>query len=167
MSEESRKASGSEESKGRRGADPSAMMSAGALEDQIQRLSQVASHPAVIAAIKELGELPEGERLNAAREIATPQALQERGVPLPDGFRVTTRYFEEPGTQIQNQIKLGEMGAPSVVDDLQRSAPDVLETIYRSRPDIYGELEGIPSQTATALTVCGSVGYIVCVSVGG
>jgi hypothetical protein len=148
-------------------ADPKAMLSEAALEEQIEALSQVASHPAVISAMKQIGELPETERLDAARELATPEALRERGVPLPAGFRITTRYFEEPGTQIQNQVKLGEVGAPSVLEELERKAPEALAVIKRSRPEMIGEFGGMRAPEAIGITVCGSIGYIACISVGG
>jgi hypothetical protein len=148
-------------------ADTKAMLSPAAIQEQIEALNQVASHPAVISAMKELAELPEEERLDAARRLATPEALRDRGASLPEGFRITTRYFEEPGASIQNQVKLGEIGAPSVLDELERKAPEALAAMRRSRPEMVEELGGLGVPEAAGLTVCLSAGTWVCVSVGG
>ncbi len=81
-----------------------------AIEEQIERLNKVASHPAMIAAVEELAALPVEERPEAARRIASPEALRERGVRFPDGDRITVSYLAESAAPAGNEVKLGEVG---------------------------------------------------------
>jgi hypothetical protein len=85
-----------------------------AIEEQIERLSKVASHPATIAAVEELAALPAEERPDAARRIASPEALRERGVQFPEGDRITISCLAEPAAPVQSEVKLGEVGESPV-----------------------------------------------------
>lgn len=105
-----------------------------------ENLGTVFSHPAFMNLIQEMQKLPPNERENYAKVHFTPQKLKELGVPLPDAFRITTRYFEDPLSEAIQGRKIGE-GGFSVDNDL----------------DI---------NTTNKMTVCGSVGFVVCVSVG-
>jgi hypothetical protein len=66
------------------------------------------SHPAYVAAMNTMKITPMDERLSVASKILTPAALKAKGVPLPEGMRISSRYFE-PGNPIV--IKIDELGA--------------------------------------------------------
>lgn len=55
------------------------------------------SSPPFVAAIKKLKATPVKNRVAVASKILTPTVLAGAGVRLPEGMRVTSRYFE-PGS---------------------------------------------------------------------
>jgi hypothetical protein len=144
------------------------------LAQQVQKLNEAVTHPAFLEMLEEISKLPEDERFKAASERGTPEALARRGVPLPDGMRVTTRYFEDPQSRFLGSVALATEGvsaAPgraSIVEELASKDPDILGEITRSRPDLIDDLAGIPRPGLAARpTVCVSVGFIVCATIGG
>lgn len=54
------------------------------------------SHPAYVAAMNKMKKTPMDQRLSVASKILTPAALKAKGVLLPEGMRISSRYFE-PG----------------------------------------------------------------------
>jgi len=52
--------------------------------------------PAYVQAMKTMKSTPLDKRLSVASQILTPAALKASGVPLPEGMRISSRYFE-PG----------------------------------------------------------------------
>jgi hypothetical protein len=66
------------------------------------------SHPAYVAAMNTMKNTPMDKRLSVASKILTPAALKAKGVPLPDGMRISSRYFE-PGNP--TVINIDEHGA--------------------------------------------------------
>jgi hypothetical protein len=100
-------------------------------------LSEVASHPEFTRMLREIERAPEAERVAKATQLASVDELAKRGVPIPDGFRLTTRFFENPEAAVRG---------------------DVAVTLPEPTP-------GVAPEART--TVCGSIGYIVCGSVGG
>jgi hypothetical protein len=110
------------------------------VQRQIEELASVASHPQFVALVNEIEEAPEEQRAEVASRLASLPELESRGIPIPQGMRLTTRWFEK----LELDRGTGErLLADSTVD--RRLGPP-------------GEDQ---------LTVCGSVGYIVCGSVGG
>jgi hypothetical protein len=112
------------------------------VQQQIDDLAQVVRHPQFSALIMEIQGTPEEERAETASRLASISELEERGIPIPQGLRITTRWFEKP--------------------ELERGQGERLlaeATVDRRRTT--------PPEGSEELTVCGSVGYIVCGSVGG
>ncbi|MET4428497.1 hypothetical protein [Mycolicibacterium sp. 624] len=109
------------------------------LKDQAITLGKMASHPEFLAVLKEIQDAPEADRLKTAERLATVDNLRQRGVPIPDEFRLTTRYFENPTQSILSSVQVDTVRPPGADDD----------------------------DFVAGVTVCGSVGYIVCGSVGG
>ncbi|WP_206269288.1 hypothetical protein [Streptomyces alfalfae] len=99
------------------------------------RLAEVASHPEFTQMLREIEESPDSERLATATRLASVDELTARGIPVPEGFRLTTRYFENPASV--------------------------------TRGDVATSLPEPPEEDLARATVCASVGYIVCASVGG
>jgi hypothetical protein len=69
------------------------------IEEQTRRLNQVWTHPRFIELIQDLEETPENERPEVARRLVTRDELDRRGIPIPPGVRITTRWFEDPRAQ--------------------------------------------------------------------
>jgi len=105
-------------------------------EEMIQRLARTVTHPEFQKLIREIEERPEAERRAFAECVATPEEFAKRGIPVEEGFRVTTRYFEAPNASSTTLTK------------------------------IYDEPTGKRPVGLRRGTLCVSVGFIVCVSYG-
>lgn len=106
------------------------------MDGMITRLAAVVSHPEFSKMLQEIEAKPGEERMKFAKIIATPKELARRGIPMPEGFRITTRIFEAPGASVVRAVKIDE---------------DIL---------------GADGKTAYATTICASLGFILCVTVG-
>lgn len=106
------------------------------LREKIETLSRIASEPAFLEILAEIESAPEAERLAVATRLARLQTLGRRGLNVPAGTRLTTRYFEAPQAATRGDVRIDAAG---IVDRAEEAA---------------------------APTVCVSVGYIVCVTVG-
>jgi len=105
---------------------------------QARTLSTIAAHPAFLALLQEIQYTPESERMAAAERLSNIDTLRARGIELPeDGFRLTTRYFEDPNALVSGSIRTGTTG-----------------------PEI-----GV-ARAAPSITTCFSVGFFACLSVG-
>jgi hypothetical protein len=80
----------------------------GKLKQLTDEMITAISHPAFVAAMNKMKKTPMDQRLSVASKILTPAALKAKGVPLPEGMRISSRYFE-PG--IPTVIKIDELGA--------------------------------------------------------
>jgi hypothetical protein len=65
------------------------------VEKIAREIGVLVAHPQYQALIEELERTPEHERVEAARRLATRDELTRRGIPLPEGFRITLRWFED------------------------------------------------------------------------
>lgn len=111
------------------------------IADLTDRLTQVTTHPQFIGMLNQLEQLPDEEkRKEFVRREMNVAALVKKGVPIPDGFRSVVRVFENPAAGAIPPID----GSPATATSTSRAL-----------------------QEAEAITVCGSVGFIVCASVGG
>ncbi|MFD9412497.1 hypothetical protein ACFWBN_36595 [Streptomyces sp. NPDC059989] len=109
------------------------------LTQQAITLSKMASHPGFLAILDEISQAPEAEQLETAERLATVENLRSKGVPIPDDFRLTTRFFENPEAATVSSFKIDTATPPGVDDDT----------------------------VVSGLTVCGSLGLYLCASVGG
>lgn len=69
------------------------------VNEQIATLSKIVAQPEVKEILNEILEAPADQRLDVARRVATTRALAAKGVKIPKGFKITTRYFEEPPSE--------------------------------------------------------------------
>src|SRR4051794_41098048 len=53
------------------------------------------SSPAFVDAMKKLKATPAEKRLEKGAALLSPEALRKKGVKLPAGMRISSRYFEE------------------------------------------------------------------------
>jgi len=86
------------------------------LTEQAQRASVLAVHPVFIALVREIQSAPKSERLATAERLANINALRERGLPMPEEFRLTTRYFENSNAIVGGSIRL-DTAYPVVRDE--------------------------------------------------
>jgi hypothetical protein len=105
--------------------------------EQIESLVDVVTRAEFTDLLRAIENAPEADRPEVAQQVATVSALRERGIPIPEGLRITTRVFENPDDP--------RTIATSTVDD--------------RRPEAA-------AREAGGGTVCVSVGEILCVSYG-
>lgn len=70
--------------------------------------------PAFVDAMRKMKSTPDDQRLAVAAQTLNPETLRSKGVPLPSGMRITSRYFEsgKPTIEVADPEKSG--GAPIV-----------------------------------------------------
>lgn len=111
--------------------------------------------------------VPRESRISEAAKRLTPAAMRKAGVDLPEGVRLSSRYFEE-GDDFS--IELGDVeGQIPVVPALEELQPDFLDKLRSDRPDLFKQLVGQPLTVGgeTSWSACVCVGAGVCVGVGG
>jgi len=105
-------------------------------EAQIQEMTSIATHPAMLNVLKQIEQAPPGQKFDVAKGLATREALAAAGLELPPEGRVSMREFED---KTQHAVKTEEVLAPPTIT---------------------------PAVSGNGGTWCTSVGYIVCVSYG-
>lgn len=120
-----------------------------AVSAQVGHLVSVVTQPAFRRLIKEVEGTPSEQRLEAATRLATVDNLRARGVSIPQGLRLSMRWFEnDPG--ITHGSLTGTPEAPAVTKEA--AAPEAAAA----------EAAMIPA----GLTICLSLGFFICASVG-
>jgi hypothetical protein len=114
-------------------------------DEMIKSIAAVAGHPEFIKLIEELEAKPPELRMQYAKAYATPTELLRRGIPIPAGFRITTRTFEAPGASTTIHTKIADELSPG---------------------GILGSHPKKPKPPPPPVTICVSVGLVLCVSVG-
>lgn len=79
-----------------------------ATEQMIKDLATITAHPEFTNLINEIGAQPAAERLDCAKSLATPEEFSNRGIPTPEGLRITMRYFEAPTASTVHQVKIAD-----------------------------------------------------------
>ncbi len=66
------------------------------VRQEMDAMVDMITHPAFVAAMKNMKASPVSKRREIGKETLTVDALRAQGVTIPRGMRLTTRYFE-PG----------------------------------------------------------------------
>jgi hypothetical protein len=74
------------------------------IDKMAEELAASAASPAFLELIRRVQTAPETQKLETATEVAKLDTLKEHGIPTPNGFRITTRAFEEPGSESATEI---------------------------------------------------------------
>ncbi len=72
------------------------MINESKVKSEMGAMVEMLSHPAFVAAMKNMKATPIKKRRAVGKKTLTVKALKAKGVPIPAGMRLTTRYFE-PG----------------------------------------------------------------------
>ncbi len=70
------------------------------LERQMHDIVEMITHPEFVEAMRNMKAADPNERQEVGRQTLTPNALKERGVPMPENMRITSRYFEASPPEI-------------------------------------------------------------------
>lgn len=92
-----------------------------------------------LAEVRAVSEAPEEERLMEASRRLSVDAMRERGVDLPDAFRVSSRYFEADWPAA---IELGDYadGRPNPILERNLTAPGELDKLRLEDPEKFWRL---------------------------
>jgi hypothetical protein len=99
------------------------------------------------------------KRLETAQSLLSVDGLRKAGVNLPDGMRISSRYFEE-------NVGTFEFGNVSVLEELQKVDPGFVTTLRAQKLEIYRNLVTGHSTTTTAACESAS-GHTVMGTCGG
>ena len=66
------------------------------VRQEMETMIEMITHPAFVDAMKTMKASTPKRRIELGKELLTVKALSSSGVKIPDGMRLTTRYFE-PG----------------------------------------------------------------------
>ncbi len=67
-----------------------------AIDKMAHDLAESTSHPEFTRMIREVRDAPLSEQNRLVKQVATVENVLSKGIPIPDGFRITTRIFEDP-----------------------------------------------------------------------
>lgn len=140
-----------------------------ALAEETARMVECMTHPAYVEAMKTLKSTENEKRLGVVMELLTPEALAERGVPIPKGMRISSRYFEPEIPAVEaGELATGEKG---LLRELYERDPDVLDRLRITNLDAVKALAAVDLHddviNPAALCVCACGGGGVCGGVGG
>ncbi|MFE4023241.1 hypothetical protein ACFXPZ_38590 [Streptomyces sp. NPDC059101] len=113
--------------------------------------------PEFVAAMRAVSETPADQRLLEGSRRLTPDALRSQGVSLPEGFRISSRYFD---ATLPKPVEFGdEPGrAFNPVNALNEREPGMLDRLRTTDPGLFRQLtelgEEHPSSQALALGAC-------------
>lgn len=139
------------------------------LKRETDRMIESMSHPAYVAAMQELKSTPNEKRLDVVMTRLTPEALREKGVPLPEGMRISSRYFD-PGIPA---VEAGQLpnGEKSVLRRLNEETPGILDQLRLDKPEAFDALaisdSNKPGIEPLAACLCACGGGGICGGLGG
>lgn len=103
------------------------------LRNETQAIIDALTDPAYVAALRAVKEAPTEKRLLEATKRLTPDALRQAGVKLPEGMRISSRYFEK---DLPRPLELGDLpdGKPNPLAKLITSNPGLLDDLRANNP---------------------------------
>ena len=137
------------------------------LRQSTDEILRSVTSPEFLAQLEAVRRIPRERRIEEAAKRLTPTAMRAAGVNLPEGIRISSRYFEE-GEDFN--IELGERhGRVPVVPALADMQPGFLDKLRSDRPDLFKQLvtHPLPAGDETSWSACACVGAGVCVGIGG
>ena len=116
-----------------------------ALISETEGVLDAITHPAFVEEMQRFRSISGDERIRFAEKHLVPTALADRGVPLPDEMRVSSRVFEEgdPGGQGYVDYQEGKR----IIALIREKRPDLLETLRSNNPKIWEDLQLVESYT--------------------
>ncbi len=79
------------------------------LRQMTDQMIDAITSPGFVEAMRQLRQAPVEQRLAQGAKLLNPAKLRTAGVPLPDGMRITSRYFEPGKPEV---IEVPEGGRP-------------------------------------------------------
>jgi hypothetical protein len=108
------------------------------LKEIVGKMVDAITSSAYVEAMRAVKSAPEGQRLDEAIRRLTPDALRAQGVRLPEGMRISSRYFEKGFTPVE----VGELpeGQRNMLKELNDREPGVLDRLRTRDPRFFQDL---------------------------
>jgi hypothetical protein len=120
------------------------------LAEQVEEVVRVATDPRMLERVAALPSEPK-ERVKEIRRSVRVADVEDLGVDMPEGLRLSARWFEPP----------------EEVSSATRFVPQIYINGYGPGGPPPAPRPPRPHPSPGGPTVCGSVGVVVCASVGG
>jgi hypothetical protein len=136
------------------------------LRRETGRMIDALTDPRYVAAVRAVRAAPDDERLAEATRQLSSEGLRKLGVPIPEGMRLSSRYFE-PG--LPGEIELGDSpaGERNMISTLNEAAPGLLDRLRVNEPDLFKALAVSDDRMMTAEGDLEPLGIMHCACGGG
>ena len=116
------------------------------------RLVETVTSDEMVERMRAFKHLPPEDRLAQASKLLSVEGLKERGVEMPEGMRISSRYFEsDKGT-----FEFGNVdGDNTALHKLAAEDPEFIEKLKVKHPDVYNKLKLAPSEALTSVAASG------------
>ncbi|RST13000.1 hypothetical protein E2C00_16665 [Streptomyces sp. WAC05374] len=115
------------------------------LRDVAQQTIDLVTSPPFVEAMQAVRNAPSDQRLMEGSKRLSRQALAERGIPIPEHMRISSRYFEQ-GLPGPVNFGDGASGRSNIVNGLNETAPGLLDRLRESNPSLFEELVTSPEE---------------------
>lgn len=142
------------------------------LREITEQMLRAMTSPEFVEQLQAVRNARGDRQLAEASQRLTPEALREAGVDLPDGMRISSRYFEE---DYDFPIELGDIGdGPNIVNALNEAQPGLLDDLKDEHPEAFRKIVTVDSdgvmptgEPGVLAGCCGGGGATVCGCCGG
>jgi hypothetical protein len=136
-----------------------------ALRNETDRMIDAITDPRYVEAVRAVRRAPDDERLAEATRQLSPDGLRRQGVPIPEGMRLSSRYFE-PG--LPSEVELGDVEPTgNVVNTLNEVAPGLLNRLRVEQPGLFIRLAESDDPTVLKPDPTKPLGVVHCICGGG
>lgn len=99
-----------------------------ATEQMIKGLAAITAHPEFRNLVNEIATQPAAERLDCAKSPASSEEFSNRGIPTPEGLRITMGYFEAPTASTVRQVEIADQVFRGSDQGIGRAKGDIVCT---------------------------------------
>jgi hypothetical protein len=131
---------------------------------QTKELAAVTSHIEFLKLLQQMEDIRDPREREEFGRTITVDRLAQLGVPTPPGLRLSLRWFEDPRSEVIQMRSLQSAAEAAAA----RPGGAAAAAADRRRPQdlVEGELPTGPAGPEGPPTVCASIGFILCFSVG-
>jgi hypothetical protein len=128
---------------------------------ETQAIIDALTAPAYVAALRHVKDAPIEKRLLEATKRLTPEALRSQGVKLPDGMRISSRYFE---SDLPKPLEFGDLpdGTPNPLAKLSVSNPGLLDDLRANNPTALAALGSDKNANESSNLLISRIGGCTC-----
>ncbi|MFE4023243.1 hypothetical protein ACFXPZ_38600 [Streptomyces sp. NPDC059101] len=105
-----------------------------------QQIVDIVTSPQFVEAVRAVSSAPEDQRLLEGSRRLSPQALRQQGIELPDGMRMSSRYFEEGLLPSPVEYGDGPDGTLNITNSLNADEPGALDRLRVHDPKLFRKL---------------------------
>lgn len=112
----------------------------------IDKLVATLTSDEMVNRMRAFKHLPPEDRLAESAKLLSVDGLKEMGIEMPDGMRLSSRYFESD----RGTFEFGDVdGDKTALDQLADADPGFIANLKAKHPDVYNNLKVMPANPAT------------------